>query len=87
MVFAVGTQFDGFAHRSHRNSHYNCFKADEITTRTGFTKFGVDFITRGVLIDVAGYKGVEMLGDTYEITADYGQGALEAFHQIAQRVC
>ena len=25
-------------------------------------------MTRGVLIDVAGYKGVEMLGDTYEIT-------------------
>ncbi len=27
----VGTQFDGFAHQSHRNSHYNCFKTDEIT--------------------------------------------------------
>src|SRR5215475_14420842 len=26
----VGTQFDGFAHQSHRNSHYNCFKTDEI---------------------------------------------------------
>src|SRR5882724_1168226 len=26
----VGTQFDGFAHQSHRGSHYNCFKTDEI---------------------------------------------------------
>jgi len=77
----VGTQFDGFAHQSHRNSHYNCFKNEEITTRSGFTKLGVEnapaFITRGVLIDVAGYKGVEMLGDTYEITVDDLQGALK----------
>ena len=77
----VGTQFDGFAHQSHRNSHYNCFKTDEIATRAGFTKLGVEntpaFITRGVLIDVAGYKGVEMLGDSYEITVDDIQGALK----------
>jgi kynurenine formamidase len=77
----VGTQFDGFAHQSHRNSHYNCFKTDEISTRAGFTKLGVEnapaFITRGVLIDIAGYKGVDMLGDSYEITVDDVQGALK----------
>src|SRR5256885_294185 len=68
----IGTQFDGFAHQSHGDSHYNCFKTSEIATRNGFTKLGVQnaptFFTRGVLIDVAGSKGVEMLGDTYEIT-------------------
>jgi kynurenine formamidase len=77
----VGTQFDGFAHQTHRNSHYNCFKTEEIATRTGFTKLGMEnvpaFITRGVLIDVADYKGVDMLGDTYEITVDDVQGALK----------
>src|SRR5438552_11486745 len=77
----VGTQFDGFAHQSHGNSHYNCFKTDEIATRSGFTKLGVQnvgaLITRGVLIDVAGYKGVEMLGDTYEITVEDIEGALK----------
>ena len=76
----VGTQFDGFAHQSHRNNHYNCFKTEEITSRTGFTKLGVEnapaFITRGVLIDITGYKGVDMLGDSYEITVDDVQGAL-----------
>jgi kynurenine formamidase len=30
-----------------------------------------------VLIDVAGYKGVEMLGDTYEITVEDLEGALK----------
>jgi kynurenine formamidase len=77
----VGTQFDAFSHQSHRGSHYNCFKTDEIAARSGFTKLGVEnapaFITRGVLIDVAGYKGVEMLGDTYEISVDDLQGALK----------
>jgi hypothetical protein len=60
----VGTQFDGFAHQTHRYSHYNCFKTEAIAQRGLFTKLGVQnagaFITRGVLIDVAGSKGVEM---------------------------
>src|SRR5215211_8423206 len=37
----VGTQLDGFGHQSHRNSHYNCFKTEEISSRTGFTKLGI----------------------------------------------
>ena len=77
----VGTQFDGFAHQTHRDSLYNCFKVSEVATRTGFTKLGMEkvgaFITRGVLIDVAGLKGVEMLDDTYEITVADLEGALK----------
>ncbi|MGD9616088.1 MAG: cyclase family protein [Alphaproteobacteria bacterium] len=77
----VGTQFDGFAHQTHGNSLYNCFKVDEIATRTGFKKLGIDkvgaIITRGVLIDVAGAKGVEMLDDTYEITVEDLEAALK----------
>ncbi|HET7669792.1 MAG TPA: cyclase family protein, partial [Burkholderiales bacterium] len=68
----VGTQFDGFAHQTHGDSLYNCFKLSEIGSRNGFMKLGVHnapaFFTRGVLVDVAGLKGVEMLGDAYEIT-------------------
>jgi kynurenine formamidase len=77
----VGTQFDGFAHQTHENSWYNCFKVDENATRTGFKKLGVHkvgaLITRGVLIDVASYKGVETLGDNYEITVEDLEGALK----------
>ena len=76
----VGTQLDGFAHQSIEYSHYNCFKTDDIATRGGFTKLGIEkvgtLITRGVLIDVAGLKGVDMLGDTYEITPQDLQQAL-----------
>ena len=76
----VGTQFDGFAHQTHMDSWYNCFKVSENATRSGFTKLGVEkvgmIMTRGVLIDVAGLKGVEMLPDTYEITPQDLQQAL-----------
>lgn len=68
----IGTQFDGFSHQTHGGSLYNCFKQDEISTRSGFSKLGIEkvgmFFARGVLLDVAAFKGVEMLGDAYEIT-------------------
>src|SRR5262249_47052498 len=58
----VGTQFDGFTHQSQDNVHYNCFKTADIETRNGFSKLGIQnvgmLMTRGVLIDVAGFKGV-----------------------------
>ena len=77
----VGTQFDGFAHQTHNDSHYNCFKTGDISTRGGFTKFGMDkvgtLMTRGVLIDVAGLKNVETLPDNYEITVQDLQDALK----------
>ena len=77
----VGTQFDAFPHQSHGDSLYNCFKISEISTRTGFTRLGVEkvgtLMTRGVLIDVAGLKGVDTLPDTYEITVQDLQQALQ----------
>ena len=76
----VGTQFDAFPHQLIGDTFYNCFKNSETATREGFTKLGVHNVgaifTRGVLIDVAGFKGVEMLGDNYEITVADVQGAL-----------
>jgi len=77
----VGTQFDGFAHQTHEDSHYNCFKTGDIATRGGFTKFGMDkvgtLMTRGVLLDIAGLKGVDMLPDTYEITVEDLEAAMK----------
>jgi kynurenine formamidase len=77
----VGTQLDGFAHQTHENSMYNCFKVDEASSRGGFTKLGIEkvgaLITRGVLIDVAALKGVDILPDTYEITVQDLEQALQ----------
>jgi kynurenine formamidase len=77
----VGTQFDGFTHQTIGDSLYNCFDMNETMTRTGFTRLGVEnvgtLMTRGVLIDVAALKGVDMLPDRYEITVDDLQQALD----------
>jgi len=77
----VGTQFDGFAHQSHEDSHYNCVKTGDISTRGGFTKFGMDkvgtLMTRGVMLDIAGLKGVDTLPDAYEITVEDLEAAMK----------
>jgi len=77
----IGTQFDGFTHQSHGDSLYNCFKISEISSRNGFTKMGIEkvgmLMTRGVMIDVAGLKGVDTLPDAYEITVQDLQQALQ----------
>jgi kynurenine formamidase len=77
----VGTQFDMFSHQTIGNQFYNCFDNDEIATRNGFTRLGIEKIgtlfTRGVLIDVAALKGVQMLPAGYEITTADLQGALQ----------
>ena len=84
----VGTQFDGFAHQTHLNKWYNCVNVDENVERGGFKKFGIHNVgalfTRGVLIDVAAFKGVEMLGDNYEITVEDLEGALKKQNMTLQ---
>ncbi len=77
----VGTQIDGFGHQSIGSSLYNCFQMGEVVTRTGFSRLGIEnsggLFTRGILLDVAGLRGLEMLGDQYEITAQDLQDALD----------
>ena len=77
----VGTQFDMFSHQTIGNQFYNCVENDEIATRNGFTRLGIEKIgtlfTRGVLIDVAAFKGVPILPSGYEITVADLQGALQ----------
>ena len=76
----VGTQFDTFSHQMIGTSMYNCFKLEDIASRNGFTKLGVQqvgaLVTRGVLIDVAALKRTPMLAENYEITPQDLQQAL-----------
>ncbi len=68
----IGTQIDGLAHITIGNDLYNCFDVEKTMTRTGFKNLGVENIgtlfTRGVLLDIASARGVEVLPDRYEIT-------------------
>lgn len=68
----VGTQFDGLGHIGVDNLFYNGLDRADFAQGDGLTKLGVENVgalaTRGVLIDVAGLKGVAMLDGNYEIT-------------------
>ena len=76
----IGTQFDAYAHQMWGDTFYNCFKLGDIGTRSGYKKLGVETVgglmARGVLIDIAGLMGVEMLPDSTIITPADLQAAL-----------
>jgi kynurenine formamidase len=77
----VGTQFDAFPHQTIGERLYNCIALDDVATRSGFSRLGVDtvgaLITRGVLLDIAALKGAEILADSYEITVQDLEQALK----------
>ena len=87
----VGTQFDGLGHigqevvmedGSVEHVFYNGFTASEMDTPSGLQRLGIEhvrpIVTRGVLIDIAGYKGVARLDNGYEVTVEDLLGALAA---------
>ncbi|MFN3230997.1 MAG: cyclase family protein [Alphaproteobacteria bacterium] len=63
--FGVGTQIDGLGHLGIDNVYYNGNKAADFAKSTGLTKLGVEkippIVTRGVLLDIAGLRGVDRL--------------------------
>jgi len=67
-----------------RTVYYNGFTEEELTGRNrglgGLEALGVEhvkpIITRGILIDVAGFKGVPVLDSRYEVTLADVRGAL-----------
>ncbi|HJR70256.1 MAG TPA: cyclase family protein [Gammaproteobacteria bacterium] len=77
----VGTQFDGLGHIGVGDLFYNGHDRADFSRGDGLTKLGIENVgaltTRGVLVDVARFKGVPMLGDRYEITRADLTGALE----------
>ncbi|WP_157269012.1 cyclase family protein [Azohydromonas aeria] len=76
----VGTQLDGLGHVGIGDLYYNGNDRREFVRRNGLQRLGIEhagpFVTRGVMIDVAAYKGVQRLPPGYEVTAADLQGAL-----------
>ncbi len=86
----VGTQFDGLGHigqeiemedGSMEYVFYNGFTASEMDSYSGLKKLGIEhvkpIITRGILVDLAGYKNVSRLPDSYEVSVEDVVGALQ----------
>ena len=77
----IGTQFDGLGHLGIGELFYNGNRRGEFAQAEGLTRLGIEhvgpIVTRGVLIDVARFKGVAQLAPAYEITAADLEGALK----------
>lgn len=68
-----GTHIDALCHQAENLSLYGERKVTaQVQTSTGFTELGVEtiapMISRGVLLDVAGYRGVPWIADDQPIT-------------------
>lgn len=86
----VGTQFDGLGHVGTRvtfedgsthDVYYNGYTGGEIYSGTGLKKLGVEhvknIITKGILLDIASYKNLDVLPNGYEVSIEDVQGALQ----------
>ncbi len=86
----VGTQFDGLGHigvmmggpgDKDRMVYYNGYTETEVGGAYGLRRIGVEklhpIVARGILLDIAGAKGVEMLEKGYVITMADVRAALE----------
>ena len=95
-VGQVGTQFDGLGHiggevryadGSLHRVFYNGFTTAEMNAGTGLRQLGIEhlkpIITRGVLVDLPGFKNVQRLDGGYEVTLADVRGAL-ALENIAE---
>ena len=81
----VGTQLDGLGHVGVRIGNddyfYNGFKRSEFANAYGHKKLGIEntgvFFTRGILIDVAAFRGVQSMKIGDAITVADLEGALK----------
>jgi kynurenine formamidase len=77
----IGTQFDGLGHVGIGQLFYNGNRRADFAQAEGLTKLGIEnvgpIVTRGVLIDVARFKGVDQLQGGYEISPADLKGALD----------
>ncbi len=77
----TSTHMDALCHVYSENKIYNGYPADQVTPYSGAAKCSIDKVGgiagRGVLIDVAASKGVDLLEPGYVITVDDLQKALD----------
>ncbi|WP_240624714.1 cyclase family protein [Aurantiacibacter odishensis] len=78
----IGTQIDGLGHIGLDGVHYNGVANSEIMREDGLVRYGAENIpaiaTRGVMIDMAAYKGVDINEPMDSFSAADVQAAAEA---------
>ncbi|MGB5064431.1 MAG: cyclase family protein [Candidatus Competibacter sp.] len=80
-TFQVGTQLDSIGHIQIGDRFYNGWTTRDVVESWGLNRFGTEtvppIVTRGVLVDIAAYKGVERLAKGYVISLADVQGTLQ----------
>ncbi len=80
-TFQVGTQLDSIGHIQIGDRFYNGWRAKDVVEGYGINRFGMEtippIVTRGVLLDIAGYKGEPRLKKGYVITLSDVRGAMK----------
>lgn len=76
----IGTHLDGLNHLQIGDRFYNGFRTQEIVEDWGTNKLGIEsvpqIITRGLLVDIARYRGVTQMKEGEVITPEALEGAL-----------
>ena len=76
----IGTHIDALSHFTTENDNhwYNGFSGDRYSTNFGPAKCDIaptpPMVMRGVLLDIAGYKGVTLIPNNYIATAEDCEG-------------
>lgn len=88
MYAHTGTHIDALSHFGLQGRIYNGFKTEDHLGDRGWRKAGIEkfppIIARGVLVDVARYKGLEVLPESYGITVEDIQGTLRAQNVVLE---
>jgi kynurenine formamidase len=81
-TFQVGTQLDSIGHIQIGDRFYNGWTTAQLVEAWGLNRFGMEMVppivTRGILVDIAGYKQVERLPKGYVVTVADLEGSLAA---------
>ena len=79
--FGIGSQLDGLGHLGFEGMYYNCNHAHDFAGIAGLTKLGIEkvppIVARGIVLDVAGHRGVPHLEAGEYFTVDEVQAIEE----------
>ena len=77
----IGSQIDGLGHAGIDNLYFNCNQAADFTMPDGLKKLGIENVpavaTRGVLLDMAGYFGTDIVKEGTAFNRAEIEGAMK----------
>lgn len=89
MMEHTGTHIDALCHQACGFTMFGDVAVEHVETSAGFTKLGVETVPpllgRGVLLDIAGWKGQTPLPPKYSITAEEMQACAKSQNVTVQK--